>query len=258
MQIHNIAGYKFIFLTELPALRGQLLELCQELALKGTVLLSSEGININLAGLSESIVTFKKYVQKDPRFQDMTFRDSYSDSHPFRYMKVKIKKEIITLRVDEVRPEQNARPPHVTPEEFKRWLEEGRDITVLDTRNDYEIRFGTFRKAVNLNIHDFSEFPQATESIPREKPIVMFCTGGIRCEKAALHLINAGFPEIYQLDGGILNYFAKVGGDHYEGECFVFDQRIALDPDLKTTGTLQCVSCEGPMKSNYCDQCTTY
>jgi UPF0176 protein len=118
---------------------------------------------------------------------------------------------------------------------------------VLDTRNDYEVRFGTFEQAEHFQLADFSDFPAATAAIQEKKPVVMFCTGGIRCEKAAVYLLSAGFPEVYQLDGGILNYFSEVGGAHYSGECFVFDQRISVNPQLQETGTLQCVACQGPV-----------
>ena len=128
------------------------------------------------------------------------------------------------------------RAPSISPTTFKQWLDENRDIIILDTRNDYEIEMGAFTNAVNLHLQDFCQFTQSLKNIPREKPIVMYCTGGIRCEKAALHLINEGYNDVYQLDGGILNYFEKVGGSHYTGECYVFDERVALTPkdkDLK-------------------------
>ncbi|MHB1949366.1 MAG: sulfurtransferase [Gammaproteobacteria bacterium] len=258
MQIQNIAGYKFISLGELTQLGPLIQAKCDELALKGTILLSPEGINLSLAGTHKSIDLFKDFLQQDERFRDITFRESFSSSIPFERMKVKIKKEIITMRREEVCPEHE-RAPSLSPTEFKQWLDEGRDITILDTRNDYEVRFGTFKKAVNLHIDDFCEFPQkAEESVSRDKPVVMFCTGGIRCEKAAIHLQNAGFPEVYQLQGGILNYFAEVGGAYYDGECFVFDQRVALDANLQTAGTRQCTQCQGPVKQDSCQCMNSY
>lgn len=258
MNILNIAGYKFIALSELPELSARLQAECDRLGLKGTILLSPEGINMSLAGLIDSIASFKQFLQEQPNLADMGFRESYSETQPFDLMKVKIKPEIITMRRPEVRPNLTT-APSISPQEFKQWLDENRDITVLDTRNEYEVRFGTFKNAVNLVIEDFSEFPEAAaEKVSRKKPIVMFCTGGIRCEKAALNLLDAGFPEVYQLSGGILNYFKEVGGAHYDGECFVFDQRVSLDANLQTTGTLQCTKCEGPIKPGLnavCPQC---
>jgi UPF0176 protein len=147
-----------------------------------------------------------------------------------------------------VKPEVT-RAPAIAPNILKQWLDEKRDITLLDTRNDYEVRFGTFKKATHLAINDFSDFPKAATALTADKPVVMFCTGGIRCEKAALELLHAGFPEVYQLEGGILNYFQETDGAHYEGECFVFDERVALDTNLQVTGTLQCVVCEGPQQA---------
>lgn len=232
MQILNIASYKFIRLDDLSELRILLLNTCEKLALKGTILLSSEGINITLAGMPENIASFQEILFTDLRFNDMTFRKSHSTTQPFKRLKIKIKKEIITFKQPEIRPEIQ-RAPSISPIELKQWLDEGRKITILDTRNNYETELGTFTGATRLNIEDFCEFPQAVENLPTDKPIVMYCTGGVRCEKAGLHLLNKGFSEVYQLDGGILNYFTEVGGAHYTGACFVFDERVAVQPDLQ-------------------------
>jgi UPF0176 protein len=224
----NIAGYKFIALSGLPKRRDDLLAKAAFLRLKGTILLSLEGINLTLAGTVEAIAAFSQFLQQDPDLADMHFRESYSTFQPFKRMRVKIKEEIITLRQPNVDPA--AKPaPEISPQEFAQWLDEKRDITVLDTRNTYEIAYGTFRNAQQLNLEDFSEFPQAIDQVSREKPIVMFCTGGIRCEKAAIVLLNAGYSNVYQLKGGILNYFTEVGAKHYEGSCFVFDERVTVD-----------------------------
>jgi UPF0176 protein len=259
MQTLNIAGYKFITLKELPMLQADFKQHCQALDLKGTILLSEEGININLAGPIGSMNVFKSQLSADSRFTDMTFRESYSVLPPFKRLKIKIKKEIITLRREEINPEKK-RTQEISPKEFKQWLDEKRDIMILDTRNDYEVKFGTFNQATHLHINDFCEFIALSENLSKEKPIVMFCTGGIRCEKAGLHLSNKGFPYVYQLEGGILNYFAKVGGAHYNGECFVFDERIALDFSLQSTGSKQCQACHGPIKplTSTCSTCHTH
>jgi UPF0176 protein len=230
-QIQNIAGYKFISLASLDTLRAELHALCAQEGLKGTILLSSEGINITLAGPVTNMSVLKSFLQNDSRFADITFHVTYSDAQPFRFLKVKIKKEIITLRKPEANP-VCARAPSIAPEILKQWLDEKRDITLLDTRNDFEVRLGTFTGAVNPQIGNFGEIPVVLEALPKTKPVVMFCTGGIRCEKAALYMLNHGFAEVYQLDGGILGYFAKVGGVHYEGECFVFDERISVRPEI--------------------------
>jgi UPF0176 protein len=246
MTIINIAGYQFLALTELSRLRQTFIEKCEALALKGTILLSEEGININLAGKPKDIALWKQFLREDSRFAQLSFRESCSTYQPYKFMRIKIKKEIITMGKPEIQPGKK-RAPAVSPHEFKQWLDQGRDITVLDTRNEYEVRFGTFEKATHFHLQDFSEFPKASENLNKDKPVVMFCTGGIRCEKAGLHLLNAGFPEVYQLEGGILNYFKEVGGAHYQGECFVFDQRVALDATLQESGTVQCTNCNGPV-----------
>lgn len=252
--IQNIAGYKFVALQDVVEMRSAFLEKCGSLGLKGTILLSSEGINISLAGTQEAIAGFKSYLHADARFADMTYRESFSDEQPFRRMKVKLKKEIITMKQSDVKPVE-MRAPSVSPKEFKQWLDENRDITVLDTRNDYEMQFGTFDNAVNLHLKDFSEFPEKSKSLAKDKPVVMFCTGGIRCEKAAIYLLNSGHEKVYQLEGGILNYFSEVGGEHYNGECFVFDGRVALDATLKSTGAEQCQVCQNPIRKAEVHHC---
>lgn len=262
MRILNIAGYKFVRLDELDVLRADFLKHCQSLRLKGTILLSQEGININLAGDPENIAAFKAVLQNSHSFKDMTFRESHSAFQPFKRLKIKLKKEIITLKQSNIEPEE-VRAPSITPTELKKWLDEERDVLLLDTRNDYEVQFGTFNRALNLKINHFVEFPEAVKTVEKQKPIVMFCTGGIRCEKAAIYMLNQGYQHVYQLEGGILDYFAKVGGDHYNGECYVFDERISLDSHLNATGTLQCSQCQGPFTKeedtgaakNICSKC---
>lgn len=246
MHIDHIAGYKFTQLTDLAALQAKFLSKSESLSLMGTILLSNEGININLAGTPEHIREFRSWLPSDKRFANISFHETSAAEQPYRHLKVKIKNEIITLR----QPDVDAlcdRAPAVTPAELKKWLDEKREITLLDTRNDYEVQFGTFDNAVNLHINDFGHFPDATASLDKEKPVVMFCTGGIRCEKASLYMLNHGFKEVYQLDRGILGYFADVGGAHYHGECFVFDERVAINPALESTGTQQCKQCHGPI-----------
>jgi UPF0176 protein len=237
MKILTIAGYKFISLYEIETLRSlrfHFLEQCQSLNLKGTILLSKEGININLAGRKEAIQTFITLLKNDLRFADITFHQTYSFIPPFKRLKIKLKNEIITLRQPLVNP-LNKRAKNLTPATLKQWLDEKRDITLLDTRNDYEVQLGTFRNAVQLSITDFCQFPQSLHHIKNDKPLVMFCTGGIRCEKAALYLLQHGYSTVYQLEGGILGYFTHVGGAHYEGDCFVFDDRVSVDTQLNSS-----------------------
>lgn len=255
MQIQNIAGYKFVPLTDLETYQSLLHAKCTDLSIKGTILLSEEGININVAGQPESIRQLQAYLSTLPVFAQMTFHETYSDAIPFNLMKVKIKQEIITFRQNHIDVTKQ-RAPSISPQQLKEWLDTAKDFTLLDTRNAYEVKFGTFEKAIHLNIADFGELPDAIHPLDKKKPVVMFCTGGIRCEKAALHMQDAGFEEVYQLDTGILGYFAHVGGEHYDGECFVFDERVAVDSTLKPTGTMQCVQCMGPIAAgSNCQEC---
>ena len=198
MHIHHIAGYKFIPLQNIEALRGDFLERCQRHDLKGTILLSAEGININLSGDTEQLQAFIAYLHSDARFADMTFRHTHTETQPYQRMKVKLKKEIITLRQPSVQPTE-IRAPSISPDTFKQWLDEKRNMMILDTRNDYEIEVGAFENAVNLHLSHFCQFANSLNDFPQDKPIVMYCTGGIRCEKAALHLINQGYINVYQL-----------------------------------------------------------
>jgi UPF0176 protein len=248
-KILNSAAYKFIDLKDLPDLRDQLKALCAKLQLKGTILLSPEGINFMLAGTIAAMQSLKDYFAQDVRFNDLAFKDSYSAEQPFNRMLVKIKKETISIRMPHIRPaEQPA--PYIMPQQLKQWLDAGKDFLLLDTRNDYEIRLGTFTNAKHLNIKHFSDFPQALQTLDeslKEKTIVTCCTGGIRCEKAALVMQEQGFKEVYQLHNGILNYFAECGDAHYQGECFVYDRRVALNAKLEETGTTQCFACLSPV-----------
>jgi len=249
----NIAGYKFISLDNLDQWQAMFIahtELC-----RGTILLSPEGININLAGTAENIQQFSFFLATLPLFADLILKPSLSEKMPFKFMRVKIKNEIITMHQPTIEPTK-AKAESLSPHTLKQWLDEKRQFTLLDTRNGYEVAFGSFEQAMHLNIDDFSDFPQASLTITKDKPVVMFCTGGIRCEKAALYMEKQGYEQVYQLEGGILNYFAQVGGAHYDGECFVFDQRISLNTSLQETGTSQCLTCFGPVSANtHHEQC---
>lgn len=234
MQFINLAGYKFVRLERLPELKSGFKERCGELGLKGTILLSPEGINLFVSGSKPEVISFKAFVHADSRLAGLRFKESVSSYQPFKRMLVRIKREIITLRVPGLDLAAQ-RAPAVTPAELKRWLDEGREVVLLDTRNAFEVETGTFRDAVHLNLKSFGEFPQAAEKLEESlkgKTIVAFCTGGIRCEKAAPVLIQKGFRNVFQLEGGILQYFEDCGGAHFKGRCFVFDQRNALDGNL--------------------------
>ena len=235
MSVINLAGYKFVALDALNELKSLLDRRVRELALKGTILLSSEGINIVVAGSEPATGEFEDLIHADARLGDLRFKRSGSTAQPFARMLVKIKKEIITLRVPGIDPARQ-RAPAVSAKEFRRWLDEGRDIVLLDTRNAFEVEAGTFENAVDLRLRSFGQFAEAAgllDATLKDKTIVTFCTGGIRCEKAAPLLIANGFHSVYQLDGGILRYFEECGDAHFKGRCFVFDERVTLDGNLQ-------------------------
>jgi len=250
VKILNIAAYKFVELADkrLIHLQKELKNLSKKLNLKGTILLSTEGINLFLAGTQKNIEIFWERLVSHTEFSDLTYKVSLSEHQPFKRMLVKIKDEIIPM--DETIQPKQSNSTHLSPKELKNWLDEGRDITLLDTRNSFEVDFGTFKKARHLDIKSFRSFPEAAGKLDpelKEKPLVMFCTGGIRCEKATLLMQQQGFKQVYQLEGGILKYFEACGGSHFEGDCFVFDERISLNSQLEETGTAQCARCFKPV-----------
>ena len=244
----NIAGYRFVDLPDRDSLREPFRQKCNSLGLKGTILLSHNGINFSLAGKKESIDEYTLFLEEDERLRGIPTHVSNSDYQPFRRMLVRLKREIISLGIDEIRPADNE-ANYIQPIEFKRWLDEGRDMIVLDTRNDYELRVGTFENAVDLDIKSFRDFPNAVEELGYDKstPVVMFCTGGIRCEKASIVMERKGWEEVYQIKGGVLGYFRATGGSHWNGDCFVFDQRVALDKNLHEADHEMCFKCREPL-----------
>ena len=249
-QYVNIAAYKFVTLEDLETLRPQYQELCNALGLKGTVLLTPEGINMFLSGTREHIDTYLDWVRSDARLADLTWKESLSTEQSHKRMLVKIKKEIITMRMPLIKPELG-RAPAVDPVTLKRWLDQGHDddgveVVMMETRNAFEVDVGTFENTLDYRIDKFTEFPEVAAQHKDElagKTVVTFCTGGIRCEKAAIHMKEIGYERVYQLEGGILKYFEDVGGAHYAGDCFVFDYRTALNPKLEPTETVQCFAC---------------
>ena len=249
-QIVNIAAYKFVTFDDTVAQRPRFQALCSDLGLKGTILLSPEGINLFLAGTRSSIDQFLAFLRSDARFANIEVKESLSEKRPFNRMLVRLKREIITMKHPLIKPELG-RAPAVEAATLKRWLDRGHDdqgkpVVMLDTRNAFEVDVGTFENTIDYRIEKFSEFPAIVErekEALNDKTIVTFCTGGIRCEKAAIHMKNIGYDSVYQLEGGILKYFEEVGGAHYTGDCFVFDHRTALNPQLQETETRQCFAC---------------
>ena len=257
----NIAFYKFVPLEKLEEMQASLRSFCVSKGIKGTILLAPEGMNGSLAGEKEAILAFQKFLTSNPRFSDLTFKESLSDFQPFDKMFIKLKKEIVTMRAENWT--RDASPaPQLPPAELDRWYAEKKDFLLIDTRNDYEYKIGTFEKAYDIGIENFRDFPAKVAALPEEwknKPIVTFCTGGIRCEKAAPYMISQGFKNIYQLEGGILNYFKERGQSHWQGECFVFDNRIAVNAKLEATGATLCETCEAPIRLDQenCPLCST-
>ena len=237
--ILNISAYKFVPLPDADALRDSLLARATALQLKGTILLAEEGINLFLAGPAPAVQHFVAQLQQDPRFADLAPKESWSATQPFKKMLVKVKREIIRMDHPTIRP-ADGRAPAVTAATLSRWLDAGvddagRPVVLLDTRNGFEVDEGTFEGAIDWRLDKFSDFPQALlarRAELQDKTVVSFCTGGIRCEKAAIFMREHDLPNTYQLEGGILKYFEETGGAHYRGNCFVFDERRTVDTRL--------------------------
>lgn len=226
-------------IDDADAVRTWLLDAARAADLRGTVLLAQEGINFCLAGGAGEVAQFLTRLRADARFSALEVKQSWSQRQPFRKLLVKVKREIIRMNHPAIQP-QEGRAPAVDAATVRRWLDQGHDdsgrpVVTLDTRNAFEVDHGTFANAIDWRIHKFSDFPAAFDA-HREalqgKTVVSFCTGGIRCEKAAIYMREAGLDSVYQLEGGILKYFEETGGAHYQGNCFVFDEREALDPAL--------------------------
>jgi len=245
----NLSAYRFAPLEDLPALKERLRAAADAGTLRGTILLSTEGINLFVAGERAGLDGLLAEIHRVPGLTDLAPKESLSDEQPFNRMLVKIKKEIIAFGVDGIDPARQP-APRLAARTLKAWLDEGRSVTLLDTRNDYEVKMGTFRGAIPAGIENFRDFPAAAARLPvalKDQPVVTFCTGGIRCEKAAPYLQQAGFKQVFQLDGGILKYFEECGAAHYEGECFVFDRRVGVDPALQETNSVMCFACQMPL-----------
>jgi UPF0176 protein len=239
VQTLNIAAYRFVEIADPEGLREPLLARARSLGIKGTVLLAGEGINLVLAGAAAALRDFLAWLGEDPRFAGLALKESWSDAPPFGRLLVKVKPEIIRMDRPAIRPAQG-RAPAVDAATLARWLDAGHDdagrpVVMLDTRNAFEVDAGRFRGAIDWRLQRFGEFPQALEANRAAlagRTVVSYCTGGIRCEKAALLMAEAGVENVLQLDGGILGYFKDTGGRHFEGACFVFDSRETLSPAL--------------------------
>ncbi len=264
----NLSGYRFIPLDYLPILQADLHAALAETGILGTILLADEGINVALAGTAAQCQATRAIFENDERFRDLWLKESHSELVPFSKLKVRIRHEIIAFDGSDAHTRQLERPaaPALPPETLAQWLDSDKDFTLLDTRNTYEVESGTFSRAEHLGIAHFRDYQNAVRAalengtLDPQKPIVTFCTGGIRCEKAAPWMIEQGFREVYQIEGGILNYFEKTGGKHWEGDCFVFDDRVEVDKALQPTGATWCTECQltiSPGKECICQSSRT-
>jgi UPF0176 protein len=237
--ILNISAYLFTPLASPEAWRDQCRDQAASRQLKGTILLAPEGINLFLAGEPEAVEDFLQWLRAQDGMAGLGVKKSWSAEQPFGKLLVKVKREIIRMNHPAIAP-ADGRAPAVSPSDLQRWLAQGHDdqgqaLVMLDTRNAFEVGHGKFADALDWGLEKFSDFPQAARDHLGDlqgKTVVSYCTGGIRCEKAAIFLRELGLTDVYQLDGGILQYFEDTGGAHFEGDCFVFDERVALAPDL--------------------------
>jgi len=247
------ALYRFVPIDQPAALRDPLLGLMTQHGIKGTLLLAPEGINATVAGPRPAIEALVDWLRDDPRFQDLSYKESTCAEMPFARAKVKLKKEIVTMGIEGIDPNRVV-GTYVEPQDWNALIRDP-DILVIDTRNDYEVEVGTFNRAVNPAISSFREFPAFvdTQLDPARTPrVAMFCTGGIRCEKSTAYLKQRGFDEVYHLRGGILKYLEEVpeADSEWRGECFVFDERVTVDHALRRGHYDQCHACRRPLSAD--------
>ncbi len=242
MDIHILLFYKFVSIKDPESLSRSHLEFCNSIGIKGKILLAKEGINGSVSGTKEQVEEYKKELTSDPRFESIEFKEEIGSHHPFEKMVVKIKNEII--RLDKVVDIKNT-GKHISPKEFLEIYEQNKDVIILDARNDYEFKAGRFKGAINPKIDSFREFPDfiKTSNIPKDKPIIMYCTGGIRCEKACAYMIEQGFTDVSQVHGGIINFCQQLPNTAWVGTCFVFDKRLTSNIN------------QGPSRDTFCTHC---
>lgn len=244
------AVYKFVKLPDFAEKQHSLLSLCQSHGVKGTILLAPEGINGTIAASRQAVDSVLCFLRSDPRLADLEHKESYADDSPFERMKVRLKKEIVTIGRTGVDPNEQV-GTYVSPKDWNELICDP-EVRVVDTRNDYEVRIGTFKGAENPHTQSFREFPEYVHKHldpNKHKKVALFCTGGIRCEKASSFMLSQGFQEVYHLKGGILKYLEEVPESEslWDGECFVFDQRIAVSHGLETGSYDMCPSCGRPI-----------
>lgn len=247
------ALYKFVPIQDPVALRDELLSFCQQAGLLGTVLVASEGINGTVAGSRRAINSLIGWLRDRPQFTDLRHKESITDEMPFYRMKVRLKKEIVTLGVPGIDPTKRV-GTYVEPEDWNDLISDP-EVALVDTRNRYEVHLGTFDRATDPGTESFRDFPHwvATHLDPkRDRKVAMFCTGGIRCEKATAYLLDQGFESVYHLKGGILKYLEEIPEEHslWRGECFVFDNRVTVDHQLQPGDHEICFNCRMPLSES--------
>lgn len=244
------AMYKFVTLENIEAMQKQILNIMLENKVRGTLLLANEGINGTVAGSREAIDNLLNYLKSDSSLATIDYKESYHEDMPFYRSKVKLKKEIVTLGVEDIDPNKVC-GKHVKPKDWNALISDP-DVLLVDTRNEYEVEIGTFKNAVNPHTDTFRDFPEYVDNNldpKKQKKVAMFCTGGIRCEKSTALMLEKGFEEVYHLEGGILKYLEEVPKEEtmWEGECFVFDSRVAVNHDLEKSNYDQCFACRMPI-----------
>ncbi|MBD1880917.1 MULTISPECIES: rhodanese-related sulfurtransferase [unclassified Coleofasciculus] len=245
-----VAFYKFVKLPDFADKQDPLLSHCKRQGIRGTILLAAEGINGTIAGSREAIDSVLSFLRSDPRLVDLEHKESYADSPPFDRMKVRLKKEIVTLGLPEIDPSDRV-GTYVSPQAWNELISDP-EVTIIDTRNDYEVTIGTFKRAQNPKTASFRQFPTYVRNNldpSKHKKVALFCTGGIRCEKATSFMMAQGFQEVYHLKGGILKYLEEVPPEDslWQGECFVFDQRVAVREGLEIGTHEMCPRCGHPI-----------
>jgi UPF0176 protein len=247
------AMYKFVRLPDYESIQPKLLAFCREQKLKGTLLLAEEGINGTISGSRKGIDALFSYLKSDERLSDLEHKESLADELPFHRMKVKLKKEIVTMGQPNIKPIES-QEVRVDPKDWNALISDP-EVLLIDTRNEYEYQIGSFKNAVSPDTTNFREFPDYVKQQldpKKNKKVAMFCTGGIRCEKACAYMLEQGFEEVYQLNGGILKYLEDVSADEslWEGECFVFDSRVSVDHQLAEGSYHQCFACRRPISDD--------
>ncbi len=253
-------AYQFLDMAPNEALRRNLANTCASLQLTGTITLAPEGINLSLSGSQAAIAAAEQKLLEESPFKELRFRHSRASQPPFSKLVVRMRPSLLPVSMEQ--PVAQRRPAaHLSPQQLCQWLDEERPLRLLDVRNVYETHLGRFDQAVTLPLRQFRDFQELSERLtPDELPLVTYCTGGIRCELASDWLQSQGHPHVWQLSGGILNYFEQCGSRHWQGECFVFDNRLAVDPQMRATYPKLCRTCQKPiaqMRQERCVYCET-